>query len=63
MLDIIIEILKAPVKFCLLLLGSAIIIDGLVVHKSAHNHSDHGRHIYTFHIYDHAEAKWSPRNW
>lgn len=43
--------------------GSAILIDGLVVHKSEHNFSEKSRHIYTFHVYDKGVATYSEENW
>jgi len=43
--------------------GSAILIDGLVVHKSAKNTSPNSRHIYTFHIYESEDAEFSKDNW
>lgn len=52
------EFVPAPVKR-----GSLVLLDGLVVHKSAHNHSDKPRLIFTFHIYDAKHATWSPDNW
>jgi len=43
--------------------GDAIIIDGLVVHASGHNYSPNSRHIYTFHVYESENAKFSEDNW
>ncbi|ELT91970.1 hypothetical protein CAPTEDRAFT_183693 [Capitella teleta] len=43
--------------------GDMILIDGLVIHRSEKNESEKSRHIYTFHIYDHAAAQWSDKNW
>jgi len=52
------DFIPVPVKK-----GDAILIDGLVVHKSEHNRSKVSRHVYTFHVYDSAVSKWSERNW
>lgn len=52
------EYIPTPVKK-----GGLVLIHGDVVHKSAHNHSDRSRHIYTFNVYDTASAIWSPQNW
>ena len=43
--------------------GSVVLIDGLVVHKSAHNSSKYPRPIYTFHIYDAETCDWDPKSW
>lgn len=43
--------------------GDAILIDGLVVHKSAPNLSPKSRHIYTFHVYDSENVTFSKDNW
>lgn len=43
--------------------GTLVLIHGEVVHKSEQNHSDKSREIYTFHMYDHAQASWDKRNW
>ncbi|CAG2105136.1 unnamed protein product [Medioppia subpectinata] len=43
--------------------GSAVLIDGLVVHKSDLNHTSSGRPIYTFHIFDQNNRVWDPLNW
>ncbi|XP_054165721.1 phytanoyl-CoA dioxygenase domain-containing protein 1-like [Oppia nitens] len=43
--------------------GSAVLIDGLVVHRSAQNRSQKGRPIYTFHLYDDSTCKWDEKNW
>ena len=45
------------------LLGSAILIDGLVVHQSEANLSSKSRHIYTFHVYDSHGTVFSENNW
>lgn len=46
-----------------LFLGSMVLIDGLVVHKSEKNTSKVSRHAYTFHIADKHGAEWSAKNW
>ncbi len=43
--------------------GSALLIDGLVRHRSGENVSPKSRHAYTFHVYDSAVAIWSDKNW
>ena len=43
--------------------GSAILIDGLVFHKSGTNFSPKSRNIYTFHMYESENAKFSDNNW
>lgn len=43
--------------------GSAVIIDGLVFHKSGANFSPKSRNIYTFHMYESKDAKFSDNNW
>ena len=44
--------------------GSCVVIDGLVVHRSAPNRSPHPRPIYTFHMFDRAGGReWDRRNW
>lgn len=49
----------APVKA-----GDAIVIHGLVVHKSEPNKSENeSRHIYTYHIVEQEETTWDPDNW
>ncbi|KAL4617407.1 phytanoyl-CoA dioxygenase domain-containing protein 1 [Arapaima gigas] len=48
----------APVKK-----GGAILIHGEVVHRSAQNTSEHSRHVYTFHIMESQDTRWSPENW
>ncbi|PIA14629.1 hypothetical protein COEREDRAFT_82652 [Coemansia reversa NRRL 1564] len=42
--------------------GSLVLIHGQVLHRSAHNHSDHSRWIYTFHIVE-GENEYDHRNW
>ncbi|XP_035246175.1 phytanoyl-CoA dioxygenase domain-containing protein 1 isoform X1 [Anguilla anguilla] len=48
----------APVKK-----GGLVLIHGEVVHRSAQNVSNHSRHVYTFHIMESKDTKWSPENW
>ncbi|CAJ0957191.1 unnamed protein product, partial [Mesorhabditis belari] len=43
--------------------GSAILIHGLVIHKSEANRSMKSRHVYTMHIMERKETKWSTENW
>ena len=43
--------------------GSLLLIHGLVVHKSGPNQSNLPRPVYTFHVIDQFETKWSPDNW
>jgi len=43
--------------------GDAIVIHGLVVHKSEPNTSLLSRHIYTYHLVDQEETCWDPDNW
>lgn len=43
--------------------GDAVILDGLVVHRSAPNTSDKSRWIYTFHVFDASRAKFCKDNW
>ncbi|RNA19966.1 phytanoyl- dioxygenase domain-containing 1 isoform X1 [Brachionus plicatilis] len=43
--------------------GDAILIDGLVVHRSAPNLSAKSRNIYTFHVYDADGTEFSKQNW
>lgn len=43
--------------------GDAIIIDGLVVHRSSANKSPNSRQIYTFHVYESEGAIFSKDNW
>lgn len=49
---------KVPVKK-----GDLVLIDGLVVHRSAANNSDKPRWIYTFHAYDKGRSVYSDKNW
>ncbi|XP_034048261.1 phytanoyl-CoA dioxygenase domain-containing protein 1 isoform X2 [Thalassophryne amazonica] len=48
----------APVKK-----GAVILIHGEVVHRSAQNTSEDSRHVYTFHIMESQNTRWSPDNW
>jgi len=43
--------------------GSCILIDGLVLHKSAPNHSDRSRHTFQIHLLDQSATTWSKSNW
>lgn len=43
--------------------GDAVILDGLVIHRSGPNNSDKSRWTYTFHIFDAGRSKWCPDNW
>ncbi|VDI05437.1 Hypothetical predicted protein [Mytilus galloprovincialis] len=48
----------APVKK-----GGLVLIHGEVVHKSEKNTSDQSRNIYTFHVFDQKNTKYSEENW
>jgi ectoine hydroxylase-related dioxygenase (phytanoyl-CoA dioxygenase family) len=52
------EYVPVPVKA-----GDAILIDGLVVHKSSANLSANSRHIYAFHVYEAENSVFSANNW
>jgi hypothetical protein len=52
------EYVSVPVKA-----GSVLLIHGLVFHRSRVNYSSNSRNVYTFHIYDAGESKWSSENW
>lgn len=52
------KFVKVPVKK-----GDLVLIDGLVVHRSAANKSDKPRWIYTFHAYDKGRSEYCPKNW
>ncbi|XP_033951811.1 phytanoyl-CoA dioxygenase domain-containing protein 1 [Pseudochaenichthys georgianus] len=52
------KFLVAPVKK-----GSVVLIDGEVVHRSSENTSEDSRHVYTFHIMESQDTRWSPENW
>lgn len=43
--------------------GDAVILDGLVLHRSGPNVSEHSRWTYTYHIFDAGRANWCPDNW
>ena len=43
--------------------GSAVLIHGKVIHRSGSNFSAKSRNIYTFHIYESENAKFSEENW
>lgn len=43
--------------------GDAIVIDGMVVHRSSPNFSPRSRHIYTFHVYEGHNSIFSKDNW
>uniref|UniRef100_A0A8D3DF54 Phytanoyl-CoA dioxygenase domain-containing protein 1 n=1 Tax=Scophthalmus maximus TaxID=52904 RepID=A0A8D3DF54_SCOMX len=40
--------------------GSVVLIHGQVVHRSAENNSEDSRHVYTFHIMESQDTRWSP---
>ncbi|KAI4816737.1 hypothetical protein KUCAC02_009050 [Chaenocephalus aceratus] len=42
---------------------SVVLIDGEVVHRSSENTSEDSRHVYTFHIMESQDTRWSPENW
>ena len=52
------EFVPVPIKA-----GSAILIDGLTFHRSGPNFSPNSRNIYTFHVYESKDAKFSDNNW
>uniref|UniRef100_A0A3Q2WJS8 Phytanoyl-CoA dioxygenase domain-containing protein 1 n=1 Tax=Haplochromis burtoni TaxID=8153 RepID=A0A3Q2WJS8_HAPBU len=52
------KFVAAPVKK-----GGVILIHGQVVHRSAENTSEESRHVYTFHIMEAQQTRWSPDNW
>ncbi|KAK1148606.1 phytanoyl-CoA dioxygenase domain-containing protein 1-like isoform X2 [Acipenser oxyrinchus oxyrinchus] len=52
------KFVTAPVKK-----GGLILIHGEVVHRSAMNSSNHSRHVYTFHIMESENTRWSAENW
>ncbi|TNN62930.1 Phytanoyl-CoA dioxygenase domain-containing protein 1 [Liparis tanakae] len=43
--------------------GSVVLIHGEVVHRSAQNTSEDSRHVYTFHLMESQNTRWSPDNW
>ncbi|KAK7896460.1 hypothetical protein WMY93_021785 [Mugilogobius chulae] len=51
-------------KLCIMnCAGDAVLIHGEVVHRSEENRSEHSRHVYTFHMMEAQDTKWSPENW
>uniref|UniRef100_A0A3Q3NAM9 Phytanoyl-CoA dioxygenase domain-containing protein 1 n=1 Tax=Labrus bergylta TaxID=56723 RepID=A0A3Q3NAM9_9LABR len=52
------KFISAPVKK-----GGVVLIHGEVVHCSAQNTSEDSRHVYTFHIMESQDTRWSPDNW
>jgi hypothetical protein len=44
-------------------IGDALLIHGLVVHKSLPNLSPNSRHIYTYHVYEGENSVFSSDNW
>ncbi|XP_054160238.1 phytanoyl-CoA dioxygenase domain-containing protein 1-like [Oppia nitens] len=52
------QFVSAPVKK-----GSAVVINGFVIHKSAINRSTNPRPIYTFHIFEQKDRVWDSFNW
>ncbi|KAF7661289.1 hypothetical protein LDENG_00265910 [Lucifuga dentata] len=52
------KFVAAPVKK-----GGVVLIHGEVVHRSAENKSEDSRHVYTFHIMESQDTRWSPENW
>ncbi|XP_078406156.1 phytanoyl-CoA dioxygenase domain-containing protein 1 [Cetorhinus maximus] len=52
------EFIPVPVKK-----GGLVLIHGQVVHKSASNTSDKSRHVYTFHLMESQDSRWSEENW
>ncbi|XP_072310729.1 phytanoyl-CoA dioxygenase domain-containing protein 1 isoform X2 [Eucyclogobius newberryi] len=52
------KFVPAPVKK-----GGVVLIHGEVVHRSHENTSESSRHVYTFHMMESQDAKWSPENW
>ncbi|XP_054614227.1 phytanoyl-CoA dioxygenase domain-containing protein 1 [Dunckerocampus dactyliophorus] len=43
--------------------GGVVLIHGQVVHRSAENISEDSRHVYTFHVMESQDTRWSPENW
>ncbi|XP_061655510.1 phytanoyl-CoA dioxygenase domain-containing protein 1 isoform X10 [Phyllopteryx taeniolatus] len=43
--------------------GGVVLIHGQVVHRSAGNVSEDSRHVYTFHLMEAQDTRWSPDNW
>ncbi|XP_034403529.1 LOW QUALITY PROTEIN: phytanoyl-CoA dioxygenase domain-containing protein 1 [Cyclopterus lumpus] len=52
------QFVAAPVKK-----GGVVLIHGEVVHRSAENTSEESRHVYTFHLMETQNTRWSPDNW
>lgn len=52
------KFVAAPVKK-----GGVVLIHGEVVHRSAVNTSEDSRHVYTFHLMEAQDTRWSPENW
>ncbi|XP_068429696.1 phytanoyl-CoA dioxygenase domain-containing protein 1 isoform X2 [Clinocottus analis] len=52
------QFVAAPVKK-----GGVVLIHGEVVHRSAENTSEDSRHVYTFHVMETQDTRWSPDNW
>ncbi|XP_071322298.1 phytanoyl-CoA dioxygenase domain-containing protein 1 [Trachinotus anak] len=52
------KFIAAPVKK-----GGVVLIHGEVVHRSAENKSEDSRNVYTFHIMESQDTRWSPDNW
>ncbi|XP_051269008.1 phytanoyl-CoA dioxygenase domain-containing protein 1 isoform X2 [Dicentrarchus labrax] len=52
------KFISVPVKK-----GGVVLIHGEVVHRSAENTSEDSRHVYTFHIMESKDTRWSPDNW
>ena len=43
--------------------GDCVLIHGLVVHQSQQNETDKGRPVFTFHLLETQDRKWSKQNW
>nr|XP_009860944.2 phytanoyl-CoA dioxygenase domain-containing protein 1 homolog [Ciona intestinalis] len=43
--------------------GTLVLIHGKVHHRSNRNTSENSRNIYTFHVTETNNSKWSERNW
>ncbi|XP_033502756.1 phytanoyl-CoA dioxygenase domain-containing protein 1 isoform X1 [Epinephelus lanceolatus] len=52
------KFVAAPVKK-----GGVVLIHGEVVHRSHENTSEDSRHVYTFHMMESKDTRWSPDNW
>lgn len=62
--------LKSRTNTCLAIIfppamcsGGVVLIHGEVVHRSAENTSQDSRHVYTFHVMESQDTRWSPGNW